>query len=199
MRSGLAAALALLGACAGGKQPWREQAQSREVFLDVLPRTADVLVDGQRIGRGPQPLALRDRSVEVRFLAEGFEDGAVSLDASAAGSRIGVALRPVGWGTERPLDIDEPTGLTTAAAVLLRAGRALEASQYADRAAEVAPGNPQAHRVAGLAHLKLGRKGRAAQELSRYLELAPASPDREEIERLVGQLRGDFAVSPAPR
>ncbi len=196
MRPGLAAALALLAACAGGKQSWREAAPPPEVFLDVLPRTADVIVDGHRVGKGPQPLALGDRPMEVQFVAEGFEGLVVSVDAKAAGSRVGVALRPSGWGTGRTLDIDEPIGLAAAASVLLRAGLALEASQYAERAAEVAPVAPQPHRVAGFAHLKLGRKGRAAQELSRYLELAPDAADREEIERLVGQLRGDFAISP---
>jgi predicted Zn-dependent protease len=197
----LALAASLLAAsCAPAKQAWSEAAPARpEVFLDVLPRNAEVRVDGAAAGQGPVTLTLGDARARVEVSAAGFEPRELDLDPKAlAGARIGVVLRPSGFGAGRQLEIDEVAGLAAAGAWLLRSGRPVEAAWYAARAVEVGPNAPEPRRVLGLALAKQGNRARAAQELSAYLQLAPSAPDRAEIEVMVTRLRGDIAI-PAPR
>lgn len=192
----LALAAAALASCAPAKQAWSEAAPPRpEVFLDVLPRDAEVRLDGVPVGQGPITLKLGDARARVEVKAAGFDPWELALDPqTSGGARLGVVLRPTGFGVGRPLDIDEAAGLATASAWLLRSGKAVEAAWYAERAVEVSPNAPEPRKALGLALAKQGKKGRAAQELSSYLQFAPAAPDRQEIEVMVTRLRGDIAI-----
>jgi predicted Zn-dependent protease len=192
----LAAALAV--ACAPARQPWSEAVPARpEVFLDVLPRNAEVRVDGAPVGDGPVTVRIGEMGAQVEVRAGGFEPRLLALDPKVhAGARVGVVLRPSGFGGGRRLEIDEASGLAAAGAWLLRSGKVVEAAWYAERAVEAAPSAPEPRRVLGLALAKQGQKRRAAQELSHYLQYAPSAPDRVEIEGMVTQLRGDIAIPP---
>jgi predicted Zn-dependent protease len=195
----LALAASLLAAsCAPAKQAWSEAEPRRaEVFLDVLPRNAEVRVDGAARGAGPVTLKLGEASVRVEVGAAGFEPRELAIDPrTLAGARVGVVLRPVGFGAGRPLEIDEAGGLAAAGAWLLRAGRPLEAEGYAERAVEASPNAAEPRKVLGLALAKQGKRSRAAQELSAYIQLAPSAPDRAEMEVMVARLRGDIAIPP---
>jgi tetratricopeptide (TPR) repeat protein len=196
----LLALAAAAAACTPARQPWSEAVPPQpEVFLDVLPRDAEVRVDAAYLGRGPVTLRLGEAPVRAMVAAPGFEPRLVDVDPRVhAGARLGVVLRPVGFGAGRPLEIDDAQGLAAAGAWLLRAGRVAEAVGYAERAVEVAPNAPEPRRVLGLALARQGKKGRAAQELSSYLQLAPSAPDRDQIEIMVTRLRGDIAI-PVPR
>jgi tetratricopeptide (TPR) repeat protein len=181
--------------CAAEKQSWREALPSRtEVFVDVLPRKAEVRVDGAVSGSGPHFITLGEAPVALEVAAPGFDAARVQVDPHVAGGRVGVALRPAGWGAGRKVDIDEPLVLVAASQVLLRAGQAPEAADYAERAVELGPQLPTPRRALGMALAKLGKRSRAAQELSQYLQLTPAAADRAEVERLVGRLRGDMSI-----
>jgi predicted Zn-dependent protease len=187
--------LLAVASCAAGKQPWREAVPLRtEVYVEVLPRNAEVRVDGAAAGTGSRALTLGDREVTLDVAAPGFDPVQVTVDPHVAGRRVGVALRPAGWGAGRTVDIDEPLVLVAASQVLLRAGRAIEAAEYAERAAEMGPQLPTPRRALGMALAKLGKRNRAAQELSQYLQLSPAAADRAEVERLVARLRGDMSI-----
>jgi predicted Zn-dependent protease len=195
-----ALAAALAAACTPARQPWSEAVAARpEVFVDVLPRDAEVRVDGAYLGRGSVALPLGSGPSRVMVRAQGFETRVVEVDPRVhAGARLGVVLRPAGFGEGRRLEIDDAAGLAAAGAWLLREGKVAEAAWYAERAVEAAPSTPQPRKVLGLALVKQGKKGRAAQELSYYIQYAPQAPDRDEIEVLVARLRGDIAF-PAPR
>jgi len=192
------AALLLL-ACAPAKQAWSEAAPARpEVFLDVLPRSAVVLVDGEVAGQGPLTVRVPEGGALVAVSAPGFDAQRLTLGPRQGGGRVAVALRPVGFGGGRELGADDAGGLAAAGSWLLRAGKPLEAAGYAERAVDVSPSTPEGHRVLGLSLARLGRRGPAAQELSTYLQLSPSAPDRQEIEILVTRLRGDINI-PEPR
>jgi hypothetical protein len=181
-------------ACAAEKQPWREAVPPRtEVFLDVLPRSAEVRVGGAFSGRGPHVLTLGEEAVTLEVAAPGFDPARLRVEPRA-GPRVGVALRPEGFGAGRKVDIDDPLALVAASSGLLRAGKATEAAEYAERAVEVAPQLPTPRRALGTALARLGKRSQAAQELSQYLQLAPSAADRAEVERLVGRLRGDMSI-----
>jgi hypothetical protein len=136
----------------------------------------------------------------VRLAAAGFEAAELVLSQGQAGTRVGVALRPAGFGSGRALDLDAPGGLAAASGALLRQGRAAEAVQYAERAAELNPQLPAARRALGLALLRMPSsrrtRDRAIQELSAYLAGAGEAADRRQVERIVEELRGDISVSP---
>jgi len=193
MRPRLLSLALLTLACAPAKQPWA--APRPEVLVDVLPRSAEIRINGALVGTGPTVLSLAAEPAAVEVLAPGFEKGAATLDPRLhAGGRVGVVLRPIAFGDGRRLDIDDAPGLTIAGAWLLRAGQAAEAAGYAERAVELAPSGAQARRVLGLSLERLGQKKRAAVELSQYLQLSPPdAPDREQIEAAVARLRGDIA------
>jgi predicted Zn-dependent protease len=145
-------------------------------------------------GSGPRFIELGGTPVALEVSAPGFDASQVTVDPQVAGGRVGVALRPAGWGAGRTVDIDEPVVLVAASQVLLRAGKAAEAADYAERAAELGPQLPMPHRALGMALAKLGKRTRAAQELSQYLQLSPSAADRAEVERLVSRLRGDMSI-----
>jgi len=160
--------------------------------VEVLPRDAEVWVDGGPLGRGAHEVAVRDPGhvYVFRASAAGFADAERAVPgAEAAGARVGLALRPLGLGAGARLDLDEPGGLASAAAALLRDGRASDALDYAARAGELAPRAPAVHRLLGDAHRQLGHRQRAAREYEQYLQEAPDARDRDEVERAVEELR----------
>ena len=168
-----------------------------EVFVDVLPRSAELTVDGAPLGPGSRAVPVPDPSRRYLFraAAPGFQ-GVERADDGArlAGARIGLVLRPDGFGSARRLQLDDGDGLAAAAALLERRGQHLAALEYARRAVEVAPREPRAQRVLGDAALALGRQQDAIQAYSAYLRLAPDAPDAAAVERRVERLRGDQVV-----
>ena len=190
----LASCLACL-ACAARKEAWRQAAP--EVFVDVVPRAAQLSVDGAPVGAGAHTVAVPDaRHVYVfRAVAPGFAPRERAAEgARLAGARLGLVLRPDGFGDARALDLDDGSGLAAAASLLQRSGRVAVALEYAERAVEVSPEAPLGHRVLGEAAQALGQRKRAIQELSTYLQLALDAPDRRAVERRVEELRGDLTI-----
>ena len=201
LRASFAFALfALALACAAPRQPWRDTTPP-QVLLDVLPRQAIINVDGAPVGSGAREVAVPDPAHRYRFTfsAPGFVPAdREEQGAKLSGARLGVVLRPEGFGSARRLDLDDGAGLAGAAALLQRRGAHLAALEYADRAVEVAPVAPLPHRVAGDAALALGRRARAIQAYSTYLALAPEAPDHAAVSAHVEALRGDLTVPPPP-
>jgi predicted Zn-dependent protease len=198
----LAAASIAALSCATAPERFEDAAPSQGL-IEVLPRHADVEVDGVPVGPGSYLLPVRagDRLHRVRVRALGFDDHEVEVPAAMLrGGRLGLALRPAGYGIGRPLDMDDPATLADAAAFLVRRGRSREAGEYAARAAELAPEAPLPRRVLGDAYLAQGDHARAAREYSSYLASAsPDAPDRPEVERRVGELRGDLTFPGSKR
>lgn len=193
--------LALLAAaglltCAPARLPWSEALPARaEVLLDVLPPDAEVRQDGALIGAGSLTVKLGAEPSTLELAAAGFDPARVTLDPrTQAGARVGVALRPAGFGAARPLSLEDAPGLAAASAWLLRAGKVAEAVAYAERGVESSPSAPAPRRALGLALAKQGKRARAAQELSQYLQLAPGAPDRAEVEATVERFRGDISI-----
>jgi predicted Zn-dependent protease len=197
-RAATLAALAAL-ACAGPPQRF-EDVNAPEGLVEVLPRAAQVEVDGRPLGAGAAAVAVPDRrrGYRIAVRAPGFEPAEVTVPGEAlAGARVGVALRPLGFGAARPLDLDDPASLSDAAALLLRSGRAPEAAEYAARAAELAPAAPTPRRLLADAHLRAGRREDALREYAAYLVHAPPdAPDRARVEERVAALRGDLVLPP---
>jgi len=196
--------LALALAACGGRGPsLRDVAAPPEVFVDVLPRGAELQLDGRSLGRGPMAVPLPAGPGRLRAVAPGFDPGEIRLDPAARAARAGIALRPDGFGTARLLHIDEPGGLAAASALLLKRGQTAEALDYAERAAELAPSAAAPNRALGMALMRAPldrkRKERAAQAFSAYLAAAPDAPDRAEVAELVSRLRGDFSIPPLVR
>jgi hypothetical protein len=202
MRS-LAVGIALLSFAASACAPRQrfEDLEGPEGLVEVLPRSAQLEVDGVAMGPGGRALPVRDpaRVHRLRATAEGFEPAEVTVEGAAlAGTRVGLVLRPLGFGAARGLSMDEPAGLHAAAASLLRGGRAREAVEYAARAAELAPQAAPPHRVLADAWLSLGARERAARAYAAWLERAPAdAPGRAEVERRLSELRGDLDMGPS--
>ncbi|GEJ57905.1 tetratricopeptide repeat protein [Anaeromyxobacter diazotrophicus] len=201
LRTPTALALAALAlACASPRrEPWRD-APPPEVLLEVLPREVAVTVDGAPLGAGARAIPVPDPAHHYRFTfrAPGFVPAEREGDgAKLAGTRLGVVLRPDGFGSARRLELDDGGGLAAAALLLERHGSHQAALAYAERAAELAPELPLAHRAAGDAASALGRRARAIQAYSAYLALAPDAPDRAAVAARVEALRGDLTV-PAP-
>jgi len=191
----------LVLACAPRKQAWRETTPP-ETFVELLPKGAELSVDGASLGPGGRTLAVPDPAhvYVLRATAPGFSAAERSEQgARLAGGRIGLALRPEGFGDARRLDFDDGVGLAAAAALLEKKGRHELALEYADRAVELAPEHALGHRVAGDAALALGRRKRAIQAYSTYLSVAPDAPDRVVIERRVEGMRGDLTIPPQVR
>jgi len=169
--------------------------------VDTLPSEAQIVLDGVPLGRGgartvpvPDPV----HRYAFRVTAPGFAAGEWSAKgAELAGSRIGLALRPEGFGSGRRLEMEDGAGLAAAAALLLRREQYGVAFEYAQRAAEASPDLPLAHRVLGEAAEALGQRGRAIAEYSAYVRLAPEAPDRIRVEKRVEDLRGDLTM-PGP-
>ncbi len=186
---------ASLLACAARKEAWRQAPP--EVFVDLVPRAARLSVDGASLGTGAHTVPVPDPAHLYVFRAEapGFASGERAVEgAKLAGSRLGLVLRPSGFGEARRLDLDDGSGLAAAAALLQRGGGHALALEYAERAVEVSPEAPLGHRVLGEAAQATGQRKRAVQELSTYLQLAPDAPDRRAVARRVEELRGDLTI-----
>jgi len=191
--------LALLVTCAAGcaapKEAWRQSPP--EVFVDVVPRAAQLSVDGALLGRGSHTVPVPDRAHVYVFhaAAPGFAPRQRKGEgAQLAGTRLDLVLRPDGFGEARRLDLDDGAGLAAAASLLERRGQHLTALEYAERAVEVGPEVPLGHRVLGEAAQALGQRKRAIQEYSTYLRLAPDASDRGAVEQKVEKLRGDLTI-----
>ena len=192
--------LALAAAACGPKQVTWDEVRPPEAYLDSLPGGALLRVDGADAGRTPLSIPVRDpgRTFELRLEAPGFEPLETRRGGSQlAGARVLLVLRPVGFGSQRRLDVEDPVGLVQAAAVLVKAGRPREALAFATASVQAGDG-AVAHRVAGDAWLQLGDRNRAAQEYSLYLSMAPGAPDRAAVEKAIAAARGDIAL-PVPR
>jgi tetratricopeptide (TPR) repeat protein len=190
-------AAALFAACAGPARTTWSEATPPEVFVEVLPRDAQVALDGVPLGVGPRSVPVPDaqRRYTLRASAAGFAPDERSADgAQLAGARLALVLRPDGYGESRLLDYDEAAGLASAAAALVRGGRPAQAMDYAERAAELAPDAPLPRRVLGDASWALGRRQRAAAEYAAYLAAAPEAPDRPAVEARVEELRHDVTI-----
>lgn len=189
-------AVALAGAaCAAPKEAWRQP--GAEAFVDVLPQEAVLSVDGAVIGSGSHAVPVPDRAhvYVLRAQAPGFPAAERSATgAQLAGARIGLVLRPPGFGEARRLDLDDGIGLASAGALLERTGRHEAALQYAERAVDAAPEAPKGYRVLGDAARALKQRKRAIQAYSSYLQLAPDAPDRAAVARAVEELRGDMTI-----
>ena len=178
--AGALAAL-LLPACAAHAGGAGARAQP-EVLVEVLPRGAGLTVDGVPLGPGARTVPLPEpaRLYSFRASAPGFEPAErVGRGAALAGTRVGLALRPV--GVEGRVDLDDAASLARVADVLLARGRRAEALEYAARAAEAAPRAPALRRLAGRAAAAAGDRDRALAEYRAYLTLAPDAADRAEI------------------
>jgi tetratricopeptide (TPR) repeat protein len=189
-------AAGLLG-CAAERQSWRDLAPP-EALVEVLPRAALVELDGRLLGAGSRtvPVPEPTRLYKIRATAPGFEPAEVEQPGEKlAGSRLGMALRPEGFGFGRRIDLDDPSSLTLAAAQLEREGRAPEAVEYAERALSMAE-LPLAHRVLGAAYARLGDRRASIRHYADYLGLAPDAPDAAAISRALEKARGDITIPP---
>ena len=195
-RALMAAAALALSCAAAPRQTWRDTTPP-EVLLDVLPRAAQVALDGVALGPGGRAVAVPDPARRYRFRvsAQGFVPAEREGEgARLAGARLGIALRPDGFGAARSLELDDGEGLAAAAALLERRGAHREALDYAERAAEMAPEVALGQRVLGDAARALGLRRRAIDGYSAYLRLAPEAPDRAAVAAQLEALRGDVAL-----
>lgn len=184
------AALALALGCAAEKESVRELAPP-ELYLEVLPRGALLELDGVGVGKGSRGVPAPPPGAHALVVsAEGFEPLERPLPSGPLdGVRVGVALRPEGFGASRRLELDEPDGLASAAMALGRAGRRRDALDYAARAAALDARHALAQRALGDALAALGRRDEARAAWGRYLLLDPDAPDRAEVERRMGEGR----------
>ncbi len=195
----LAAAAALAAACASPREAWRS-VSAPEVLVEMLPRGAALEVDGRPLGQGSRTVEVPDGEhvYRLRIAAPGYDPAEVAQPgAKLAGARVGVALRPPGFGAARRLDYDDPASLVQAASALLRVGRPAPCVEYADRALQIAE-VPQAHRLLGAAHAQLGHRDESVRHYSAYLTLVPDAPDARSVARAIEAARGDVTI-PAAR
>ena len=195
-RAGALIAAARAAGCAAPRQPFRDLTPP-EVLVEVLPRAAELSVDGRPLGRGARTVPVPDpgHRYRLRATAPGFVPAERSEDGARwAGARVGLVLRPEGFGSARPLELDDGESLAAAAGALARAGAHAAALEYAERAVEAAPQSARAQRVLGDAALAVGRRSRAIDGYSAYVRLAPSAPDRAAVMRQVEELRGDLTM-----
>jgi tetratricopeptide (TPR) repeat protein len=189
------AVLAAAAACAGPRE--RSDALGPpELLVEVLPRSAEVAIDGQPLGRGGRAVPAPSTGAHVlRVSADGYEPLERPLpDGGLAGLRVAAALRPAGFGSARMLDYDEPEGLALAAAFLARSGRPEDAIAYADRAVAIDGKVALAHRALGDARAALGDGRRAVPSWAEYLRLAPDAPDAAAVAGRIEAVRGDITL-----
>jgi tetratricopeptide (TPR) repeat protein len=187
--------LACAAACAARKEAWRQAPP--EVFVDVVPRAAQLSVDGAPLGMGAHTVPVPDPAhvYVFRAAAPGFAPRQrEGVGSRLVGARLDLVLRPDGFGEARRLDLDDGSSLSLAASLLERQGKHAAALEYAERAVEVSPEVPLGHRVLGEAAQALGQRKRAIQEFSTYLQLATDAPDRRAVEGKVERLRGDLTI-----
>ena len=198
-RLALAAAVSLAASCASTPPATWSTVRPPEAYVETLPPSAVISVDGLEVGKGSVSFPVPDdtRTYALRATAAGFEPLELAVPgARLAGTRIDLVLRPEGFGSQRKLVAGEPVGLLQAAVALLRAGRATDALAFA-QASLAAGESPQGHKVAGDAWRKLGNREMAVKEWSLYLSLMPDSPDRKVIEHSIATTRRDIEMSPA--
>jgi tetratricopeptide (TPR) repeat protein len=167
-----------------------------ELLLEVLPRSAEIALDGRPLGRGGRAIPAPAPGEHVlRVAADGYEPLERALPPEGlAGARVAAALRPAGFGSTRILDYDEAEGLALAAAFLARAGPPEDAVAYADRALALDRSVALAHRALGDARAALGDERRAAPSWAEYLRLSPDAPDAAAVERRLEAVRGDVTL-----
>jgi hypothetical protein len=198
-RLALAAAVSLVTSCASTPPATWSTVRPPEAYVEALPPSAVISVDGVEVGKGSVSFPVPDdtRTYTLRATAPGFEPFVLAVPGTTlAGTRIDVVLRPEGFGSQRKLAAGEPVGLLQAAIALLRAGRAADALAFA-QASLAAGESPQGHKVAGDAWRKLGNREMAVKEWSLYLSLVPDAPDRKAIEQSVASTRRDIEMTPA--
>ena len=118
--------------------------------MEVLPRAAELTVDGVALGPGARVVRVPDPRRWYRFRAAfpGFEAAElVEEGAHLAGARIALVLAPAGLEHARPLDLEDGESLALAAEALERRGDHETAVEFAERAAQAAPGAPTVLRV----------------------------------------------------
>ncbi|WP_156899271.1 tetratricopeptide repeat protein [Pleomorphomonas koreensis] len=149
--------------------------------LEALARRDDhraVLLIGDAVAAGATDPELRQR-LAVALLGIGERDRAGQLLAAL------IAEAPT---AERLAELSE---------VERTAGRPDEALAHAERAAELRPDLPRAHRAAGRALIALGRPQEALAAYGRAVALAPADPelalDEAEALLIAGDYRRGFA------
>jgi hypothetical protein len=187
--------LALLAVTVGGcRGPGARAAALRppEVLVEVLPRSAQVELDGRPIGAGggaiPSPAAADEHVLRVS--ADGYEPEERVLPAgSLDGERIAAALRPRGSGIARAIDYDDGPALAAAAGWLAESGDPRDAAEYAERAIAVDPGIAVAHRSLGDARRRAGDEEGAVAAWAEYLRRAPGAADAAEVERRMEAVR----------
>ncbi|ABC82329.1 tetratricopeptide repeat protein [Anaeromyxobacter dehalogenans 2CP-C] len=191
-----AAALALGAGCTRAARARFEGTRPASLLVEVLPRSAEVLLDDRPLGRGARtvPVDRADAGGHVlRFRAPGYVEEVREVPGGLAGVRVGAALQPEGW-PYGPLDLDEPRGLAAAAEVLLGGGEAADAADYAARAVALEPSLAEAHRALGSARAAQGDRRGAAAAWGEYLRLRPDAPDAAQVaERLDALDGGDGA------
>jgi hypothetical protein len=187
--AGALAAALWAGGCAGAHAGVEKGPP--ELLVEVLPRSAEILLDGHPVQRGGGILPAPDAEAEhvLSFRAEGYEPEEQVLPAgSAAGARVGAALRPAGFGGA-PIDFEDAPALAEAAEFLVAEGHPEDGEAYAARAVAIAPRAPLAHRALGSARSRLGDPRAAADEWSEYLRLAPGAPDGVQVSRWIEEAR----------
>lgn len=188
-----ALALALAAACGGHRPATVEEGEPpSEVLVEVLPRSAEVTLDGVPLGKGSKAVPAPPPGPHVlAAAAEGYAPVERELpEVDLAGARVAAALRPLGLRTARELDFDDPEGLAEAAAFLAEEGDAADAVDYAERALALEPGLALAHRARGDALVRQGEGERAVAAWTEYLRLAPAAPDARRVARRIEEARG---------
>jgi len=197
LRSAAAVAAAAALACAGAAHTRYDAERPPEVLVEVLPRAAEVELDGRKLGKGSRAVPAPPGSGEhvLRVRAEGFEPVERTIPPqSLAGARLAAALRPRGFGAARLLDLDDPEGLALAGAHLVRAGDGRDAVDYAERASSLDPALPLPWRVLGDARAALGDPRRAGDAWARYVFLAPDAPDAPRVMRDLDRVRGGTTI-----
>lgn len=192
-----AAALAVVAVIASGCARARfVESRPPQVLIEVLPRSAEVLVDGQVLGRGsltaPADRAdTRGHLLAVR--APGFVAEEIAVpEGGLAGRCVAVALRPEGFGGAR-LDPEDAPALVAAAAFLLASAHPADAADYAVRARDAAPRLAMAHRILGDARQRMGDGRGAVAAWTEYLRLAPGAADGPEVARRLEATRAEPA------
>jgi hypothetical protein len=189
--------LAALGAAASCAHREAWEVSAPEVTIEVLPAQAELEADGQPAGRGPLRQSAGDpaRVLRLRASAEGYQVLETSLPVGRLGGEtVALVLRPIGYGSQRPLDARDAPSLAQAALALLRDGRIEDAMAFASRSLAIAEG-PVAHKVLGMAYSRRGDRRSAARHYAACLSLAPGAPDAPEIARALEEARGDIRMS----
>src|SRR5512137_3021973 len=107
-RLALAAATLVVGslaaACASTPPATWSTVRPPEAYVETLPPSAVVSVDGVEVGKGSVsfPVSDESRTYALRATAAGFEPLDLPLPgAKLAGTRIELVLRPEGFGSQR--------------------------------------------------------------------------------------------------